>query len=93
MKRTASILLALVLSAAFTACDYTLTPGDDSHLRDSFADAPPATPNETNRDSISAHIDTYRPIGTGSAYDLKRSVNSGIDMSANNPNTPTKLDR
>ena len=91
MKRTAPFLLAL--SAALAACDYSLTPGIDSNRRDSFAQAPPATPNEINRDSISLKLNTYTPIGTGSPIDQRRSVNSAVDVSANNPNTPTKLER
>lgn len=90
MKRTLSFLLALGLASAFTACDYSNGPGKEPQAgSQDFTDAPPATANETNRDSISGGQEVHTPIGKGSAADQKTSADAGLQNAPGNATSPT----
>jgi hypothetical protein len=89
MKRTTSLLLALGLGAALTACDYSNGPGKEPQAgSQDFTTAPPATANETNRDSISGGQEVHTPIGKGSAADQKTSADAGLQSAPGNASSP-----
>lgn len=88
MTRTTSLLLALSLGAALTACDSTNSPGKDPQRSQDFTNAPPATANETDRDSLSGGQRVEKPIGKGSAADQKTSADAGLQSAPGNASSP-----
>ncbi|MBD2714945.1 hypothetical protein KBK19_07855 [Microvirga sp. STR05] len=89
MKRSFTFLLALSLGAALTACDYNNTPGKDPQASQDFSDAPKATTNETDRDSLSGGQNVETPTGLGSAADQKTSTNAALEGAPSSPGSPT----
>lgn len=89
MKRTTSLLLALGLGAGLSACDYNNTPGKDPQASQDFTDAPKATSNETDRDSLSGGQRVEPPVGLGSAPDQKTSTDAALDGAPKSPGSPT----
>ena len=87
MKRILPLLAAGSL-LALTACDPTNSPGKDPQRSQDFTNAPPATANETDRDSLSGGQDTYTPIGKGSAIDQKTSADAGLQSAPGNASSP-----
>ena len=67
--------LALLLSAAsaalLTACDYKYSPGVNTQFEHGFNGVPTYTNADINRDSINNQQNVRKPIGKGSAADLK----------------------
>jgi len=89
MKRISHLLVALVATASLAACDRTNSPGKDPQASEDFTNAPPATSNETDRDSISVRERVEEPIGKGSAADQQTSADAGLQSSPGNPSSPT----
>jgi hypothetical protein len=71
--RPALALLLLASSATLlTACDYaSLSPGENPQEREGFSNAPGYTNADVNRDSINYRQNVTKPIGKGSATDIK----------------------
>ncbi|MBC6696501.1 hypothetical protein [Hymenobacter sp. BT190] len=88
MKRIPSLLLACSLGLSLTACDYNKTPGKDPQASQDFTEAPAATTNETDRDSLSGGQRVETPIGKGSAADQKTSADAGLQSAPGNANSP-----
>lgn len=88
MKRISILGLTLGLSVAFAACDYSNGPGKEPQHSQDFTTIPPATANETDRDSISSQQRVERPVGKGSAADQKTSVDAGLQGAPNNASSP-----
>ena len=67
--------LALLLGATatlLTACDYSsLSPGKNPQYQGGFTNAPGYTNADVNADSINYKQTVRKPIGKGSAQDLK----------------------
>lgn len=93
MKRISHLLLAAVLATAtLAACDRQNSPGKDPQFSQDFTTAPPATTNETDRDSISGEQRVETPVGKGSAADQKASqgdADASLEASPSNPKSPT----
>jgi hypothetical protein len=88
MKRLPSFF-ALLAIASLSACDPQNAPGKDHVRSEDFSVIPPSTPNETDRDSISAHIDTPTPIGRGSAEDQRTSGSNSYQAAPGDRSSPT----
>jgi hypothetical protein len=71
--RSALALLLLGSSATLlTACDYaSLSPGDNPQAREGFSNPNGYTNADINRDSINYKQTVTKPIGKGSATDIK----------------------
>jgi hypothetical protein len=91
MKRISHLLLAVAAVASLAACDRQASPGKDPQVTEDFSDAPPATVNETDRDSISGGQRVEAPAGKGSAADQQASqgdADAALESSPSNPNSP-----
>jgi len=69
-----ALALLLVASSAtlLTACDYaSLSPGDNPQAREGFSNPNGYTNADVNRDSINNRQVVTKPIGKGSATDIK----------------------
>ncbi len=72
MTRSFRFALALLgASAALTACDYNWSPGQNPQQQAGFTKAPPYQSRDLNQDSVSAHQQTFTPIGKGSAVAIR----------------------
>ena len=91
MKNLSHLLLALLTAASLilVACDPQNSPGKDPQRSEDFTQAPPATSNETDRDSISSRQRVEPPIGKGSAADQQTSADAGLQSAPGNPSSPT----
>ena len=79
------VLGAALLMLPLAACDRTFEPGIDHYIHKSFAEAPPATRVDTERDSVSGGGKAYLPVGTGS---MARSTAEAISSQpGGEPNT------
>lgn len=91
MKRISHLLLAVAAVASLAACDRQNSPGKDPQVTEDFSDAPPATANETDRDSISGVERVEKPVGKGSAADQQANqgnADAALESSPSNPNSP-----
>lgn len=88
MKRLPHLLLTLLAAASLASCDYSRTPGKDPQDIEDFSDVPPATANETKRDSVNEKQNVQPPGGVGSAADQATSVDAGLEGAPNNANSP-----
>lgn len=88
MLTSSRVLGAALLLLPLAACDSgnPLNPGvNDRTNNDSFAEAPPATRVDTDRDSVSGGGRAYTPVGTGS---LARSTAEAVSTQpGGDPNT------
>lgn len=69
-----ALALLLVGSSAtlLTACDYTsLSPGENPQSREGFSNPNGYTNADVNRDSINYRQTVTKPVGKGSATDIK----------------------
>lgn len=81
-------LLAFLAVASLASCDYSRTPGKDPQDIEDYSAVPPATANETKRDSINGQQVAPPPGGVGSAADQATSVDAGLEGAPNNANSP-----
>ncbi|UOG73707.1 hypothetical protein MTX78_16475 [Hymenobacter tibetensis] len=82
-------LLALLAIASLSACDPQNSPGKDPQRSEDFSQNPPATANETDRDSISGGQRVEKPIGKGSAADQKTSGSDSYQAAPGDRSSPT----
>ncbi|MGI4741732.1 MAG: hypothetical protein ACRYG7_41730 [Janthinobacterium lividum] len=85
MKSVLRSLVALALfgssATLLTACDYaSLSPGENPQSREGFSTPPGYTNADINRDSINYKQTVTKPIGKGSATDIK---NGSVDDQLN----------
>ena len=88
MKRF-SPLLAVLAIASLSACNQQNLPGTEQDREQDFSTMPPATANETNRDSISSQQRVEKPIGKGSAADQAASGSGSMQHAPGDPSSPT----
>ncbi|MBC8083202.1 MAG: hypothetical protein H7Z21_08325 [Hymenobacter sp.] len=89
MKQLSHLLLAVLATASLAGCDPQNSPGKDSQRSEDFTTAPPATSNETNRDSISSQQRVEKPIGKGSASEQTSSPDAGLQAAPGSRSSPT----
>ncbi|HEX8427276.1 hypothetical protein [Hymenobacter sp.] len=82
-------LLALLAIASLAACDPQNSPGKDPQRSEDISQIPPATANETNRDSISSQQRVEKPIGKGSAADQAASGSGSLQQAPGDRSSPT----
>ena len=82
-------LLGLLAIVALSACDAQNSPGKDPAREQDFSSMPPATANETDRDSISSQERVEKPIGKGSAADQAASGSGSMQQAPGDVSSPT----